>query len=45
MSGWSNSIMFVPFRGEFEKTDIGIHSIGIVSRLVEYIGVIVPVGA
>ena len=39
-SGGSNRITFVPLTNEFEKTDIGIHSV----RLVEYIGVIVPVG-
>ena len=44
MSAFSNSNTFVPLTSVFEKTDIGIQSIGIVSRLVEYIGVIVPPG-
>lgn len=44
VSGGSSSMIFVPLIGVFVKTGIAIHSIGIVPRFVEYMGVIVPVG-
>ena len=44
VSGGSNVITFVPVTNAFEKTDIDTQSIGIVPRLVEYTGEIVPVG-
>ena len=45
VSGGSNAITFVPPASEFEKADIWIHSTGIVSRFVVYMGMIVPVEA
>ena len=44
ISGESKSITLVPLIKEFVNIDIDFHSIGDVSKLVEYIGVIIPVG-
>ena len=44
ISGESKSITLVPLIKEFVNIDIDFHSIGVVSKLVKYIGVIMPVG-